>query len=131
MGADLIVAAVAIRRNTKAKWADAEVAVDRLSAFDLDQAEKFGWSFEGIAEETEADELDIFRNNVRAALADVKEAWEGRERRDTTFLDFRSWSLMLTGGMTWGDDPSELYTSLCLVLNTRILDKAGFEPCKA
>jgi len=65
-------------------------------------------------------------STVRSALEEVKNAYEQGDHRELTSLEFPPYRVYLTGGMSWGDSPSEIFNSINTLNELNLLDKAGF-----
>lgn len=65
---------------------------------------------------------------MEAALEDVKEAVAGN-RRDCGSESIGGVDILVSGGMTWGDDPTDTYTSISKLEDCGgILEAVGFYP---
>lgn len=65
------------------------------------------------------------RDALHGFLKDVEEQLGGRTTADIGVAGF---DMYITGGMSWGDDPSELYTAICALddADGGILKATGF-----
>lgn len=59
--------------------------------------------------------------DVRAAIDEVRDTWESMGRYDTALFQVRDQKLLLTGGMTHGDEPTEFFATLNLLEITGVL----------
>ena len=66
------------------------------------------------------------RDYTRGHLDDFKEMFEGKFRRDVTVHEVGPYDVILTGGMTWGDTPTEFCDTICALSEYGILDAVGF-----
>jgi hypothetical protein len=118
MGADLIINTLAVERGRELDWSQVEPALAAMSdeavAKTLDEA--------GIYE----DETGDPRESVRTIFKDLKRILE-HEPRDLTWLVVRDLLLYQSGGMSWGDAPTDsstvLYEASCF---ESILEAVGF-----
>lgn len=58
-------------------------------------------------------------------LETVQQAYEAGSR-ELTSLEFPPYRIHLTGGMSWGDDPSELFQPINILNELNLLDMCGF-----
>jgi len=65
---------------------------------------------------------DLTIEAIRDRLLEAVDEIVFNERRDLAILFFGEDALYVTGGMTWGDDPTEAYKHVQLLGNTRITD---------
>jgi hypothetical protein len=99
MGADTFIAALAAPRGASLDWDAAERAIRALGEKELERiADELGWE--------EGD--DDVAEQLRAAVQAVREALAGGSR-ELDVLEFGTWDLFLTGGLSWGDTPSDLF----------------------
>lgn len=69
--------------------------------------------------------VDELRKALRAALASFEvavSAWH----REATRLHRNGEVIYLTGGLSWGDAPTELYDEMALLHETGVMKAAGF-----
>jgi hypothetical protein len=97
MGADMFIAALAAPRGASLDWDAAEPAI---RAFDREELGR-------IADELGCDDDDV-AEQLRAAVQAAREALAGGSR-ELDVLEFGTWDLFLTGGLSWGDTPSDLF----------------------
>lgn len=121
MGADLILAFAEIEKGKDPNWDaaadhinaggwldDDEVIVDLLGLF----REESGWD-------------DDARSRVHSALENVMDMW-ARKYRDAGVLHLKHTDLLVSGGMSWGDSPTDSYDDIMLLRVTGALEAAGF-----
>ena len=123
MGADLCLEYVTIKKSKKPDWkkglakikALEKVWVEEAGDGELDES-VFGYP---IAVEDAVDEL-------KSDLANLKEAVKNR-LRDVTCISVGNYLVYATGGMTWGDDPSDSYSSFTRLNATGVAKACGFD----
>lgn len=102
MGAEFIGAAVAIKCSR-------DEAFDRLAKMTDDEIGK-------IIEMIDPDEDEITpREWAHDSLTMVYDAGEGK-RRDGAMWEIEGVEHVVTGGMTWGDDPTDLFQAVVNVI---------------
>lgn len=94
MGADFVCA---LCRVEVAK----DVALERLSTL----------TPEDIVRLWDEDEIDEGRDYLAEARAAVETVFS--ERRDTGAIQLKGCTYIITGGMAWGDDPTDSYADIC------------------
>lgn len=60
------------------------------------------------------------------AVETVESGWKG-DSRECAFAEHKGDRLMITGGMSWGDDPTDTFSSLCFLENANLLKMIGFD----
>jgi len=134
MGADLIIATLWIREDAKPDWEKAEAMAKAI------RYGEEGESFPSVASEGAIyDEIqhmpdDEAEARLQEALADhlkvVRDAVDSYAtedgRRDLTATQFAGWLVYVTGGMSWGERPTELAQTFDLLEQLEITDAAGF-----
>lgn len=133
MGADMIVAAAVLPKRTAPDWTSARGYIAALRATRL--RDRMGE--EQVAELTDvcdvipyisAQTMAELRSELRSALREFETAVDGSDR-ELTWLTLRNGDVVyLTGGMSWGDAPTELYEAMEKLVWTGVLEAAGFEP---
>jgi hypothetical protein len=107
MGADLIMDSVPyIREGFEPNWKAGFEKIDWLT--------KDGQILEDDQEFLEG-ELDEF-----------KDMFNGSHRRDVTVHEIGPYDVILTGGMSWGDSPTELSSTITNLEEYGILEACGF-----
>lgn len=113
MGADLILQDIIIRQKpTKAFWDKLEKALDK-KIDKMSEDELKGWDDEvSCGSSDDVEELrEEAHSVVTTALSDLRDPC-----RDVTWISLAIphskdvWYIYLTGGMSWGDDPSDSYS---------------------
>ena len=134
MGADLIIATLWIREDAKPDWEKAEAMAKAI------RYGEEGESFPSVASEGAIyDEIqhmpdDEAEARLQEALTDhlqlVRDAVDNYAtedgRRDLTATQFAGWLVYVTGGMSWGDSPGDLFDSISELNQFELLEAAGF-----
>ena len=98
MGADMFISALATRRGTDLDWDAAEPAICALDRQELERiADELGWGDDG----------DVAAQ-LRAAVQAAREALTGGSR-ELAILRVGDWDIYLTGGLSTGDTPTDLF----------------------
>ena len=116
MGADTFISALAVPRGASLDWEAAEPAIRALNRQELERiADELGW------DEDNGDIAERLRTAVQAA----REALTGGSR-ELDVLEFGTWDIYLTGGLSTGDTPTDLF-DIFWALGSSGLDRAiGF-----
>jgi len=133
MGADLCIQIIAHRQGVKPSW---EKACEDIDTFGIKEVETLlnecedDWWWEGI------DVLDIHPEDIDRVKGDLKALMktivESLDDRDVAAIGVLGWWIYFTGGMTWGDDPTENFGHWNRIWNMgsigdRIYKAAGFD----
>jgi hypothetical protein len=119
MGADLIVTGA---------WAPVGRKMDRDAAYRTVGALEEG-DMAQLEEETgEAYEsLAALRESLLVSLKEFESVWTGEAyARDMAGIEVGQYSVLLTGGMSWGDTPTESYDVIRRLEAAGVLRAAGF-----
>lgn len=108
MGADLLIIAL------PAPTADRDELHRRVDALDEESLSRTVEYMHGMSgEEYEAELFDgTWQDYVRTYLKDAVDVLLSEDRRDTTTITVGSETIVLAGGMSWGDAPSDAYDYL-------------------
>lgn len=122
MGADFLVAALVHDRDVTLNWDAVPEAVSNLSEEAL--VNGLGGAY-GEAPEA----LSTARAQVRDLFGDLRNLLEGEHSpRDVTSIEVRGATVILSGGMSWGDEPTDTFALLCNVgYFPTVLAAVGFE----
>ena len=74
-------------------------------------------------------DLLVSKDSLESSINSIKEAVEGK-RRDDTIIRVCHLNILLTGGMSWGDDPTDLMGEINLLTDIdcgSILNAIGFD----
>lgn len=112
MGADIIVATLAIEKGATLDWSQVDHALEGMTLRQLNEGLDYavGDTYDTV-EEAREEVQEIFK-----ALRETLESFP----RDLTSLHVRGLELYISGGMSWGDMPTE---------SCEVLDRAvHFDP---
>jgi len=112
MGEDLCLNILTWDRNRKLDWKAGKKCIDSLEADETGEVK----GTEGNTYTKK--QLHIMLSNVYQASKDG--------RRDTTVIHLLHLNILVTGGMSWGDDPTDTFTSICSLNEFEILNVVGF-----
>lgn len=108
MGADLIVAHWwTTRQPEDIDWKAGHEAIERLTLDDIDP-DQFGPEFDDTDETVAIEEV---KERLHADLDEMEPVWGDRHyRRDAARYVLGPVNVLLTAGMSWGDDPTDAFT---------------------
>lgn len=110
MGADFIFWWLSLPKGQKPNWKAGEKLIESL---DLDDpALEFGTT-------------DISLDILLAKLKTVRQAWEGKDR-EGGFMNVAHLQILITGGVSGGDSPTDLGNDINDLEQGGILDVCGF-----
>lgn len=75
----------------------------------------------------EGADLEGVIKDLKAQLAEVKNAWNGGYRRDTSVFHRGHEKVLVTGGLSWGDDPSDMFAAIQDLYDSGLIDILGFD----
>lgn len=130
MGADLIISAVAMRRNREEDREGARRWIDRQTYASLAARKDSCYEVETLLEDAEeAAEVEADRDEaVRAALRSLLDEWsETGMSRDVQEIPFGEWSILLAGGTSWGEDPTAAFGVFERLTGTGLATALGYE----
>jgi hypothetical protein len=116
MGADMCATALALRAERLPDWAAGAQAIDELTA------EPLIWLADDLGFDPDLD----MKQRLRCALENARRAVEGRDR-ECTQLRFGAWTLFVSGGMSTGDAPTDLYDHFALLDVSGVARSIGFD----
>ncbi len=120
MGADLLITALVVDENRELDYEAADRAIAALDAPDILEPDFFD------KDPDEPEGLEQIRALLRADLRELREAIEGYF--EIALVHIRGATVYLTGGMTWGDGPTEVWDVIARLRAVRgVLRAAGFE----
>jgi hypothetical protein len=121
MGADLLITALIIERDRTPDFGAAHTAIDSISAEQVEFPDEF-WDHDP---DTDVG-LGAIREELHDSLAELEAALEWN--RELTSLELRGATVYLTGGLSNGDAPTELFETFSrLWAVPTVLAAAGFE----
>jgi hypothetical protein len=97
MGADMLVEVLSWDKDQKLDW---EAGIKYLNGLD-----------DEVIEKNEDLPPGSDKESILSSLKLVRQAVEG-DLREAVILHFGNLKILLTGGMSWGDSPSELYDDM-------------------
>jgi len=121
MGADLILAHW---WTTKPEAIDFDKAHKAIEAITIDEIDEDDWAIE-FDDSDEAEALALVQERAHADLDEMIPIWEGMLPRDVNLCDLGPVTALISGGMTWGDDPTETFTLMNRIPESA-LRAAGF-----
>jgi len=120
MSADLLIAALVVDEARELDYQAADCAISALDATDVLESDPFD------EDPHEHEALERIRAALRADLRELREAIEGC--LEIAELNVRGATLYITGGMSWGDGPTEVWDAIARLRSVRgVLTAAGFE----
>lgn len=119
IGADFIFWRVAMPQDKPPDWEKARQYIEA----EVWHTTKDTWA--QLQEDFAYEDPQESKEDLLADLEILKQAWEGHDR-EAGIMTFLGHRILITGGMTWGDDPTGLYTSMVRLWNTQALELAGF-----
>lgn len=120
MGADMLVACFSepCKGRFRPRWNEAKKAV---------KAAAVNWAKNGLPNALDHMEVDEACNHVIGCLDQLKEAYNGGcGSRELVYLEYPPHRVWLTGGVSWGDSPSEIYDVIYDLCGSGFLEAAGF-----
>ncbi len=124
MGADLILATWWTTKPEELDWSKGVTAISALTIEDCPELDFF--ELDDTADgEDEAESLErIIRPQLLRDLDEIKCSWEGRHR-DSDVYQFGPVRVLLSGGTSWGDDPSDMFTAMTRIPES-VAEAIGF-----
>ncbi len=120
MSADLLITALVVDEDRELDYEAADRAISALDGSDVLEPD---W-FDDDPEEPEG--LERIRASLRADLRALREAIDAYI--EITLLHVRGATLYVTGGMSWGDGPTQVWDVIARLRAVRgVLAAAGFE----
>lgn len=136
MGADMIVSTLWLPVGVEPDWEAAEKAAAEFTCsaegFPIDSdlhgsliEQVLLGDFEHHEAKTDKARKEIVDGLIGGALKVVKAGVNGK-RRDLTWSQFAGWTVYITGGLSWGDSPTDCCEAITSLQDTGILEEAGF-----
>lgn len=143
MGGDFCLAFVGIEKDKDPDWKKGEEFIEKLKATHLSKWESvFGenapdmeyfFSKLDISSETYLNEQELDMNDrtqacdmLRKCLSRVQSAWE-HGTRDSTIIEIDGKDFLFSGGMSWGDPPTDTYEEITLFLDSGLARETGLK----
>ena len=121
MGADLLITALVIETGMTPDFDAARAAIETVSSAKIEVPDEF-WDYDPDTDEG----LDAIRHHLRDSLSELETALQ--ESRELASFELHGATVYLTGGMSWGDAPTELFETFSrLWAVPAVLVAAGFE----
>jgi len=125
MGADLILTACAIKQGQVPDWQSGEKFLEEL-VIDDDLLEELDCSGMYIEQyENDEDAMVDIRERLGSALDEFQAAYEMGDR-STVYFPFGEWQLIICGGTSWGDTPSECFDAINFLEAAGVMKAMGF-----
>lgn len=127
MGADLILNFVWAKKDSPPDWDGAKKYIESLTDEQLLNHPEY--EYEVMVHEEEVGDgkaLAHLKERLLNAHDIVKAAWDGDCDRSTFLLDIGIYKVLVTGGTSWGDSPSDMFDYIQDWGNIEGLDKFGF-----
>jgi hypothetical protein len=101
MGADFIFWAVSLPKNQKPNWKAGERYIDKYEDVDA-------------------------RSSLRSRLKNFQLAWSN-QHRESGFMTICHLEVLVSGGMSWGDTPTDLGNDINDLSDSGVLEACGFD----
>lgn len=122
MGSDLLLEFVWMEHGQKPNWKAGRARIKAI----VDKIKETG-EFP-----TDLDHFDSVEKVKECLTSDFKllfDTWtEPDNYRDVVRLEFPPWDIIITGGESFGDSPTELFNAINDLSNSMVLDACGFNP---
>lgn len=120
MSADFLLAALVLDSRRSPDFGAGRIAIGRLTAEDIEQPDEF------LEEDPDSAEgMAAIRATLDGDLTDLEAALGGRE---VDWMEVRGATVYVTGGMSYGDAPTELFATISRLRAVRgVLSAVGFE----
>lgn len=141
MGADFCLAYMGIETDKEPDWKKAEELIEKMGKIhlskwrgeipeipDIEHLLTYRLSLDHMYEtENEPDMNDRTKacEELTTCLREIQVAWAG-EVRDSITLEICGKTFLFSGGMSWGDPPTETYMAINLFLDSGMADVCGF-----
>ena len=137
MGACLMLTCAVIDDEKTPDWEAAELHIENMTVDEFDDSpvllDQFDPDLVSYHEDAENDDetseklnVEPLRDRLRADVREFREALDG-ERTDIDYLLVRGAKVWVTGGVSWGDQPSELSSPMHRLHLAGVLAAAGFD----
>jgi hypothetical protein len=125
VGGDLILALWVIPKNRKPDWAAGKKAVERLRkramTGKLTKSDKEALDVDGFSDgDSVLEYLPTSKD-----IDDVRQAFQN-DFRDASLCTIPRYNVLISGGLSWGDDPTETFTQMRRVEQYGISAVMGF-----
>jgi hypothetical protein len=121
MGAEMLIACLAIDEDLHPDFAAAHRAVDVVISSDIEERDEFL----DLPDPDTRDGLSALHQDLHRCLTELEQALSGRE---FTCMALRGANVYVTGGFSWGDSPTEAFVLVNRLRAVRgVLAAAEFE----
>jgi hypothetical protein len=123
MSADLLLAALVVDEERQLDFDAADRAIAALQGLDVTEPDFF------VGHDPDRPEgLEQIRAALRSDLRELRDAIEGRRYLEIAEMNVRGARLYITGGLSYGDGPTEIWDAIARLRAVRgVLAAAGFE----
>ncbi len=119
MGADFLLATLVIDKRRTPDFAAGQAAIERLCCDDVVDADELG------GEPIDEQGMAAIRRRVAEALDELE---CGLVSREVEWIEVRGATVYVTGGMSWGDSPTDLFETITRLRAVKgVLTAVGFE----
>lgn len=129
MGADLILAHIwTTKPDSELDWDAARSAIEALTVDDVDSESHYSWNDAEVPTDDEEFLSKKVRPGVRNDLEEFKSLWQASLSnlpRDADMCTMGPVRALITGGMSWGDSPTETWDLLSRLPDS-VLKAIGF-----
>lgn len=124
MGSDLCLEYVTIKKSKKPDWAKGQAFLKAIEKKFKADPDNFKVDEDTFGPEADGQEvIDLLKSDFIEFRNGIKKL----QRRDLTCITVGPYYVYLTGGMTWGDDPTDLYSSFSRLTAYGITKACGFD----
>lgn len=129
MGADLLLSWLWISKDREPNWKLAQEHLARkilkqpFNTWSEELHDALGYAHTG--NDLPPDEYREVRQRLRKALTEVQRAW-AHTTHETSILVMGPIRVLITGGMSWGDEPTAAMSHINLFTAARMDEAAGF-----
>lgn len=120
MGADMILSALSISKKKKPDFKKGEAFINKLEMTPVDKwptefTERFGGE---IA-------IGPMASSLKDSLKMLEQAWS-HNHREAAFMEMCGRTIIVTGGLSWGDAPTDLMSDIDNLLYAGVAQACGF-----
>ena len=119
MGADMLISLLYLPTGSEPDWPAGEKQIEKLAGMP-----KKKWPTE-LTERCDGKKANELVTLLRADLKNVEAAWGGNHREGTSFT-IGGHEILVTGGLSWGDMPTELSDSIDRLWSSGVAEACGF-----
>jgi hypothetical protein len=120
MGAEMILSVLWVSKKKKPDFKKGEALIQKLAMTPAEEwPEEFTERFNGDIM------IGPMVDQLGRSLKEVEQAWSGRHR-EATFMEMCGRRILVTGGLSWGDSPTELMRDIDNLLSSGVAKACGF-----